>query len=36
MTAAPTHPAPPSGRCPFVDHVRAEVARTVVGQDAVV
>jgi MoxR-like ATPase len=36
MTAAPTHSAPPSGRCPFVDHVRAEVARTVVGQDAVV
>lgn len=36
MSAAPTHPAPASGRCPFVDHVRAEVARTVVGQDAVV
>jgi len=36
MTSAPTHPAPASGRCPFVDHVRAEVARTVVGQDAVV
>jgi MoxR-like ATPase len=34
MTAAPTEPA--TGRCPFVDHVRAEVARTVVGQDAVV
>jgi MoxR-like ATPase len=34
MTAAPTEPA--TGRCPFVDHVRGEVARTVVGQDAVV
>jgi MoxR-like ATPase len=34
MTAAPTEPA--TGRCPFVDHVRGEVARTVVGQEAVV
>ena len=34
MTAAPIQPA--TGRCPFVDHVRGEVARTVVGQDAVV
>jgi MoxR-like ATPase len=34
MTVAPIQPA--TGRCPFVDHVRGEVARTVVGQDAVV
>ena len=36
MTAAPSPEAAPTARCPFVDHVRTEVARTVVGQDVVV
>jgi len=34
--ASHSHAAHLSGRSPFIDHVRTQVARTVVGQDAVV